>query len=266
MPGRYDEASGSKFTRMWWSDDMAHCNVRREHLAHIWHYKINIDRIKELARSFGQPINILDVGCGEANTMRMFYVADQSRKADVVATYTGIDGDESVITKTLEKAATVLRGIGGDLQVVDITQGRFPVQPGEIDFVICNEVLEHIPGAAVPKVLKAIRRATHPESVILISTPNKDGTNAKLPADHVKEWGYEEIQAAFDVAKLEVVDHMATYIKKDRLIRWLRENEPALVDWANDIWSRFGNDLGSMMTADWARPVANNIIWELKHA
>lgn len=263
MPGKFDEASGSKFTRMWWSDDMAHCNVRREHLAHIWHYKMNIHEMKKLAGVQG-ALNILDVGCGEANTMRVFYTADQSRKRDIVESYTGIDGDASVIKKTNEKAATILRGINGTLEVVDITKGRFPVEPGAIDFIICNEVLEHIPGAAVPKVLKAMRRAVHPESVLMISTPNKDGTNDRLPADHVKEWGYQELQDAFAAAGFEVLDHMATYIKKDRLVRYLTEHDPDTVDWAKDVWARFGNDLGSMMTADLARPVANNLVWKLK--
>jgi 2-polyprenyl-3-methyl-5-hydroxy-6-metoxy-1,4-benzoquinol methylase len=226
---------------------------------------MNIHEMKKLASAQG-PINILDVGCGEANTIRLFYTADQSRKRDVIESYLGLDGDSGVIKKTNEKAATVLRGVNGSLEVCDITKGKFPVEPGSIDFVICNEVLEHIPGEAVPKVLKAMRRAVHPDSVLMISTPNKDGTNDKLPADHVKEWGYQELMNAFAEAGFVVVDQMATYIKKDRLVRYLRENDPDLVEWAQDIWARFGNDLGSMMTADWAVPVANNIVWKVQKA
>lgn len=266
MPGRIDEASGSKFTRMWFSDDMQHLNFRREHLAHLIHYKKNIHEMKRLAKDNGDPLDVLDVGCGEANTMRMFYTADQTQKSLVVKSYLGLEGDGKCIERTVERAATILRGINGRLEQCDITKGRFPVDRESIDFLICNEVLEHIPGAAVPKVLKAMHRATHPASVLLISTPNKDGTNDKLPADHVKEWGYQELRDAFEAAGLEVLDHQGVYIKKDRLIRWLREHNPELVDWANEIWDRYGNDIGSMMTADWAVPVANNIIWKLAKA
>ena len=263
MPGKFDPASGSKFTRMWWGDDMANGNVRREHLAHIVHYKANIHWLKAKAKEDRAPQTVLDVGCGEANTMRMFYTADQSRKKDVVESYVGIDGDASVIRRTEERAATIMRGINGRLEVCDITKGEFPVDRGSISFVICNEVLEHIPRKAVKKVLRAMHRCTDESPVLLISTPNKDGTNDKLPADHVYEWGYDEIQAAFEDAGFRVEDHLGVYIKKDRLIRWLKENEPDLVEWANELWARFGNDIGSMMTADWAKPVANNLIWRL---
>jgi SAM-dependent methyltransferase len=267
MPGKTaTDGSGSKWTRMWWPDDMANGNIRREHLAHVYHYKVNIHDMKREAKTKGRPVNVLDVGCGEANTMRVFYTADQSRKRDVVESYVGIDGDPSVIKRTEERAATIMRGINGRLEVCDITQGRFPVERGTIDLVICNEVLEHIPQKAVKKVLKAMHRCTASDALLLISTPNKDGTNDKLPADHVYEWGYEEIQSAFHEAGFVVEDTLGVYIKKDRLVRWLKENEPDLVEWAEELWLRFGNDIGSMMTADWARPVANNLIWKLRKA
>lgn len=266
MPGRVDEASGSKFTRMWFSDDMQHLNFRREHIAHLVHYKMNIHEMKALAKQLGRPVDMLDVGCGEANTVRMFYTADQSRKTDVIASYTGLEGDGKCVERTQERAATVLRGINGGIELCDITKGRFPVERESIDFLICNEVLEHIPQRAVLKVLRAMHRATHPDSVLMVSTPNKEGTNAKLPADHVYEWGYDELASAIAEAGFEVLDQRGVYIKKDRLLRHLRANQPELVDWASEIWDRYGNDIGSMMTADWAVPVANNIVWKLKKA
>lgn len=248
---------------MWWPDDMAAGNIRREHLAHVVHYKVNIHHMKLAAKAHG-PQTVLDVGCGEANTMRVFYTADQSRKRDVVQSYVGIDGDPSVIKRTEERAATIMRGINGKLEVCDITQGRFPVDRGSVSFVICNEVLEHIPQRAVKKVLRAIHRCTDENPTILISTPNKDGTNDRLPADHVYEWGYDELQAAFEAAGFTVAEQMGVYIKKDRLVRYLQENSPELVEYAKGLWNKFGNDIGSMMTADLARPVANNIIWSLR--
>lgn len=265
MPGKFNEENGSKYTRMWWSDDMAHLNVRREHLAHVVHYKKNIDVMKKLAREKG-PLRILDVGCGEANTVRLFYAADHSRKSDVIKSYTGLEGDASCVERTEERAATVLRGINGTLHVCDITQGDFPVKRGSQDLIISNEVLEHIPRRKVPVVLRAMHRVGAADATFLISTPNKDGTNEKLPADHVYEWGYEELREAFAAAGFEVVDHMGVYIKKANLVRWLAENEPGLVEWAKEIWERFGLDMGSMYTADWARPVCNNLIWTLKKA
>jgi 2-polyprenyl-3-methyl-5-hydroxy-6-metoxy-1,4-benzoquinol methylase len=261
MPGKKaTDGSGSKWTRMWVDQDLGNLNVRREQLAHLVHYKVNIKWMKEMARRLGRPINILNVGCGEANELRMFYAADHSKKADVIKSYIGLEGDPSCIARTEKKAGTVLRGCNGALHVCDITKGEFPVKPRSIDLVICNEVLEHIPRKAVPKVLKAIVRAMRPEAVLVLSTPNKQGTNDRLPADHVYEWGYQELRDAFAEAGLVVEDDLGVYIKRNNLKRYLTEHDPDTAEWADALWDRFGLDMGSIMTADLATPVANNVI------
>ena len=246
--------------------DLQNMNVRREHLAHFVHYKVDIHWMLRHAKELGRPLRILNVGCGECNEMRMLYTAHQVQKSTVVKSYIGLDGDGRMLERTQEKAATVLRGIHGSLHTMDITSEDFPVKPGSQDLIISNEVLEHIPGGKVPRVLRQIRRAARSDAVILISTPNKDGTNDRLPADHVKEWGYQELQDAFAAAGLEVVDHQGVYIKKANLVRYLRENNPDLVEYVENLWDRFGLDIGSMLTADLARPVANNLIWRLRKA
>jgi 2-polyprenyl-3-methyl-5-hydroxy-6-metoxy-1,4-benzoquinol methylase len=267
MPGKYDETSGSKFTRMWFSDDMANLNVRREHLAHVLHYKKNVHEMKRLARQLGRPLHILDVGCGEANTLRMFYTADQTKKSDVVASYTGIDGDPSVIERTKKRAGTLLKGVNGSVRVCDITKYKFPVDDGSIDMVICNEVMEHIPQEAGPKVLRKIRKALCSEGLALISTPNKDGTNDRLPADHVYEYGYAELHGMFEAAGLQEVDELGVYIQQAKLRRFIKEEHgDELLKSVDDVWDRYGLDIGSIMTADLARPVANNLIHVLRPA
>lgn len=262
MPGKVaTDGSGSKWTRMWVDQDLANLNIRREQLAHIVHYKVNVKWMKQLAKELGRPIHILNVGCGEANELRMFYAADHSKKADVVASYLGLEGDPSCVERTKKKAKTVLRGCNGRIETVDITKGEFPVDPGSIDLVICNEVIEHIPKEAVRTVLRAIRRAMSRKAVLLLSTPNKDGTNDRLPADHVYEWGYQELMHMFTKCGFQVEDQLGVYIKKANLLRYLREqfgDEAARA--AEQYWDRFGLDLGSQMTADLAIPVANNVI------
>lgn len=261
MPGKLaTDGSNSKWTRMEVAADLAFLNIRREHLAHFVHYKKNIHVLKKMAATLGRPISVLDVGCGEANTLRMFWSADTSKKKEVMKTYIGIDGDPVVIGKTEEIVKTPLRGIKGRLEVCDITKGVFPVKPGEIDLVINNEVLEHIPVAGVPKVLRAIRRALSPDGVALISTPNKDGTRDKLPADHVYEWRLQELHDAFDEAGLHCEECIGVYIQKPKLMSYLKEHNPAMVEFAERRWEEFGNDIGSIMTADLAVPVANNVI------
>lgn len=267
MPGKAaTDGSGSKWTRMEVSADLSFLNIRREHFAHFLHYKKNIHVMKAMAARLGRPITVLDVGCGEANTLRMFWSADTSKKKDVMKTYIGIDGDPVVIAKTEEIVKTPLRGIKGRLEVVDITKGVFPVKPGSVDLVINNEVLEHIPVDGVPKVLRAIRRCLSADGVALISTPNKDGTRDKLPADHVYEHGYQELHDEFKEAGLECQRCVGVYIQKPKLIRYLKEHAPDKVDWAEEIWEKYGNDVGSIMTADWAKPVANNLIHEVRVA
>lgn len=261
MPGKAaTDGSGSKWTRMEVARDLAFLNIRREHLAHFVHYKKNIHEMKKLAKKLGRPIKVLDVGCGEANTLRMFWAADTSVKKEILKTYIGIDGDPGVIGATEEIVKTPLRGIKGRLEVCDITLGTFPVKAGEIDLIINNEVLEHIPQDKVPNVLRAIRRALSPEGFALISTPNKDGTRDKLPADHVYEWRLEELHQAFHDAGLKCEQCIGVYIQKPKLIAYLREHAPTMVAFAEARWEEFGNDIGSIMTADLAVPVANNVI------
>lgn len=266
MPGKAaTDGSGSKWTRMWVDQDLANMNIRREQLAHIVHYKHIVWVMKQLAKELGRPLSILDVGSGESNAMRLFYSADSTKKSLVVKRYVGLEGDPSCVTRTEKKAATVLRGLNGSLIVQDITKDTWDeVEAGKFDLVFSNEVLEHIPESKVPGVLRNMRRAVRKKGLVVISTPNKDGTNDRLPADHVYEWGYDEIHEAFEAAGFEEVSELGVYIKKSKLIQYLRENDPDTVEWAEDIWERFGLDLGSIMTADLARPVANNVIHILK--
>lgn len=261
MPGKVaTDGSNSKWTRMLISSDFAHLNVRREQLAHLVHYKKNIAFIKELSAKLGRPLTILDVGCGEANTLRMLYSADTSKKAEIVRTYIGIDGDPGVVERTSEAAKTPLKGVGGRLEVCDITKGVFPVEPRSVDLIINNEVLEHIPAEAVPKVLRAMRRSLAVGGRALISTPNKDGTRDKLPADHVYEWRLQELHDAFKAAGLKCEQCIGVYIQKNNLMRYLREHNPDMVPFAEERWDLYGNDVGSIMTAHMAVRVANNVI------
>lgn len=266
MPGKKaTDGSNSKWTRMWFDVDMANCNIRREHLAHILHYKINVHEMKRISRELGRPIKILDVGCGESNTVRLFYTADQTEKKKVIKEYVGLEGDPSCVARTEKKAATILRGINGRVEVCDITKGEFPVNPGSMDLIVCNEVLEHIPQDKVPTVLRAMRRSARSTATFLISTPNKDGTNDRLPADHVYEWRFEELREEFEKAGLEVVDTRGIYIKQANLRRYIKETEgDEMLELVDRIWDRYGLDVGSIMTADLAVPVANNVLWVLK--
>lgn len=266
MPGKAaTDGSGSKWTRMWIDQDLGNLNIRREQIAHIVHYKHAVHTMKVKARELGRPIRIMNLGCGEANELRLFYAADHSKKSEVIKSYLGLEGDPSCVERTKEKAATVLRGCNGTIEVCDLTKGEFPVKPGSIDLVICNEVIEHMPKKAVKKVLRAARRAMRSDGTFILSTPNKDGTNEKLPADHVYEWGYQELQDKFAECGLEVVDHLGVYVKQANFKRYVREHfSEATAKALEEQWDRYGLDIGSLLSADMAKPVANNIIWVLR--
>ncbi len=97
----------------------------------------------------GKPIAVLDAGCGSGVHVRL------SRDARIV----GIDISEA----QLQRNRFISEKIVGDIQVYDLGEEKF-------DFVMCWDVLEHLPEP--DKALRSFARAVKTDGAILLALPN----------------------------------------------------------------------------------------------
>lgn len=102
-----------------------------------------------------KPERILDVGCGEGETIA------QLKRSKVGKTYEGIDnsGDAIKIGKKIYQ--------GINIKLADIY--KLPYRDNSFDLLVCTEVLEHLENPK--KALSELRRVS--AKYILLSVPNE---------------------------------------------------------------------------------------------
>lgn len=142
-----ENINNSKNTRMNLVDSMRLMDLRKDELMHIGRYFKACQTAVNLSKELGRPIKVLDLGCGEAYSMRLFYKSFLVKKSDVIERYFGVDIDKPMLKRT-------------------------KAEYGEVNRVLRDD------------------------GVLLLSTPNSNGSNKKLPKDHVYEWSYEELLEA----------------------------------------------------------------------
>ena len=83
-------ANSSKNTRM----DIDHAgkelDYRKDEIMHIARYVRGAQTMVDLAKQLGRPIRVLDIGCGQMNTVRLFYKSYVEKKSDIIEQYVGI--------------------------------------------------------------------------------------------------------------------------------------------------------------------------------
>ncbi|KKN19698.1 hypothetical protein LCGC14_0943190, partial [marine sediment metagenome] len=148
--------------------------------------------------------------------------------------------------------------------VQDLTlKPKMPVRNGSIDFAFSTEVIEHMKPQFVSAWLDGVDKAVRKGGLIFISTPNSDGSNEKLPLDHVYEWGYRELKREL-TSRWELIYHHGTFIKlpafrkANRLRRLVPEH---LVE---SYEQRFGRHWLRNILAVGFPEVANNVSWTLR--
>lgn len=127
-----------------------------------------------LATEICKNKKVLDIACGEGYGCNLI--------SKLAAEVTGIDIDETTINnaskKYFDKKIRFIKG-----SILDI-----PADNGYFDLITCFETLEHVSNHE--KAMSELKRALHPEGILLISTPNKynysDKTGYKNPY-HLKE-------------------------------------------------------------------------------
>jgi len=273
----------SKNTRM----DIATAGVlgnwRPDELTHISRYdKISSLCIQE-AKTLNRPIDTFEVGCGELWVLRNIYKAYTVKKSDIIQSYYGVDIDPAILTENpfwsnggepIEES-TWLKNFNATLKVQDVTtHPTFDLEDESIDFFWTTEVIEHMGKEFINSWLEDAVRCLRPGGIAYISTPNHDGSNAKLPEDHVYEWGFDELKDELE-KHFTIESVVGTFIQMPNFNKAQQTYNQALSEssrqfpqaWTEQqvlmLHERFGKQFARMVLATPYPQFANNCAWNL---
>ena len=228
----------SKNTRMDIDSALSQMDVRKDELMHLGRYQKAVQTAIELSKDHG-AIAVLDLGCGEIYTMRTLYKSFQVKKSDVVRKYIGVDIDGPMLNRVSQQYDKLLQTINGKLICRDITtHPQLKFKDGSFDLIIWFEMIEHVKPEFIPPMFDELHRLLSPDGLMLVSTPNSKGSNAKLPKDHVFEWDYDDLIALMS-KNFNVIDARGTCINISKIPKELRERK---VNTIKKVYGAFGTN------------------------
>ena len=263
----------SKNTRMNIASAGVLANWRPDELAHMSRFdKISTLCIEE-ARALGRPLDTFEVGCGECWTLRNLYKAYVIKKSAVIRSYYGYDIDPACLMENpfwsnaggLLIESTWFKNFNGKIRIQDLTVDPvFALDDESIDFFWSTEVIEHMGREFVPAWLDDVARVLRKGALGYVSTPNHDGSNSKLPEDHVYEWGFLELKEELE-RNFVIESVVGTFIQIPKLRKALREDPNG---WTHEQYEmleqRYGRQFLRMTAAVFYPEVANNCAWVLR--
>ena len=263
----------SKNTRMNIASAGVLANWRPDELAHMSRFdKISTLCIEE-ARALGRPLNTFEVGCGECWTLRNLYKAYVIKKSAVIKSYYGYDIDPACELENpfwsnaggLLKDSTWFQIFNGEIRIQDLTVNPvFALDDESVDFFWSTEVIEHMGREFVPAWLDDVARVMRKGALGYVSTPNHDGSNSKLPKDHIYEWGFHELKEELE-RNFVIESVVGTFIQIPKLRKALREDPNG---WTPEQYEmleqRYGRQFLRMTAAVFYPEVANNCAWVLR--
>ena len=238
------------------------------------------DKIASLAideaKVLGRPLDTLEVGCGECWALRCLYKAYVVKKSDIIRSYYGYDIDPACELENkfwsnaggrLEES-TWFKNFNGQIRIQDLTVNPvFDLPDESIDFFWSTEVIEHMGREFVPAWLDDVARVMRPDALGYVSTPNHDGSNDKLPEDHVYEWGFEELKEELE-RNFNIEAVTGTFIQMPNLKKARFDGTRDLkIEWSDEqmimLSERFGKQFLRMAAATMYPEHANNCAWRL---
>ena len=263
----------SKNTRMNIASAGVLANWRPDELAHMSRFdKISTLCIEE-ARALGRPLDTFEVGCGECWTLRNLYKAYVIKKSAVIRSYYGYDIDPACLMENpfwsnaggLLIESTWFKNFNGKIRIQDLTVDPvFALDDESIDFFWSTEVIEHMGREFVPAWLDDVARVMRKGALGYVSTPNHDGSNSKLPEDHVYEWGFEELKEELE-RNFVIESVVGTFIQIPKLRKALREDPNGWTPKQYEMLEqRYGRQFLRMTAAVFYPEVANNCAWVLR--
>ena len=263
----------SKNTRMDIASAGVLANWRPDELAHMSRFDKIATLCIEEARYLDRPIDSFEVGCGECWTLRNLYKAYVIKKSDVIRSYYGYDIDPACELENpfwsnaggLLKDSTWFKNFNGEIRIQDLTVNPvFDLEDQSVDFFWSTEVIEHMGREFVPAWLDDVARVMRKGALGYVSTPNHDGSNDKLPEDHVYEWGFLELKEELE-RNFIIESVVGTFIQIPKLRKALREDPNG---WTADQYEmleqRYGRQFLRMAAAVFYPEVANNCAWVLR--
>ncbi len=263
----------SKNTRMNIASAGVLANWRPDELAHMSRFDKIATLCIEEARYLDRPIDSFEVGCGECWTLRNLYKAYVIKKSDVIRSYYGYDIDPACELENpfwsnaggLLKDSTWFKNFNGEIRIQDLTVNPvFDLEDESIDFFWSTEVIEHMGREFVPAWLDDVARVMRKGALGYVSTPNHDGSNDKLPEDHVYEWGFQELKEELE-RNFVIESVVGTFIQIPKLRKALREDPNG---WTPEQYKmmeqRYGRQFLRMTSAVFYPEVANNCAWVLR--
>jgi len=264
----------SKNTRM----DLASAGVlgnwRPDELAHMSRFdKISSMCIAE-AKRLGRPLDTFEVGCGECWSLRNLYKAYVVKKTDIIQSYYGYDIDPACELENPYWSnaggelsdSTWFKNFNGEIRIQDLTVDPvFKLKDESIDFFWTTEVIEHMGREFIPAWLDDAARVIRPNGLAFVSTPNHDGSNDKLPEDHIYEWGFQELKEELE-RNFEIIDVTGTFIQLPNLKKAMKEYSD--IGWTPEqfkkLQNRYGRQFLRVVVATFYPEVANNCSWVLR--
>ena len=280
----------SKNTRMDIASAGVLANWRPDEIAHMSRF----DKIASMcigeAKQLGRPLDTFEVGCCECWTLRNLYKAYVVKKSDIISSYLGYDIDPACELENPFwsnaggelKDSTWFKNFNGEIRIQDLTVDPvFDIADESIDFFWSTEVIEHMGREFVPAWLDDVARVMRPNALGYVSTPNHDGSNDKLPEDHIYEWGFQELKDELE-RNFYIEAVTGTFIQLPNLKRAMKEQIEPNVDGIQTLtnvtkypktWSteqfemleqRYGRQFLRVVAAAPYPEYANNCAWILR--
>ena len=265
----------SKNTRMDLATVGVTANWRPDELGHMSRFDKIASLMIEEAKKLGRPIDGFEVGCGECWALRNIYKAYVIKKSDVVRSYFGYDIDPACLMENPFwsnaggelKDSAWFKNFNGEIRIQDLTVNPvFDLEDESVDFFWSTEVIEHMGRHFVPAWLDDVARVMRPNALGYVSTPNHDGSNDKLPEDHVYEWGFQELKEELE-RNFHIEAVTGTFIQIPKLRKAVREQKNPVgftLEQFEIMEKRYGRQFLRMASAVFYPEVANNCAWILR--
>lgn len=275
---KFVNENDSKATRMDLASAGVTGNWRPDEIAHITRYEKIVDLLLSESKRLGRPVDTLEVGMGECWPLRILYKAFVVKKSDVVRSYHGFDIDPACAIdhkwwsnggKDIHTSSW-FQNFNGKAHIQDLTTNpELDVPDDSVDVAWTTEVIEHMKEEFVEPWVASMARKVRSGGMAYVSTPNHNGSNDKLPEDHVKEWTDVELRALLEkYFTIECVT--GTFIQMRHFERAQAEYEAGKrsVGWDPDmvemIKNRYGRHFQRVILAMPYPDVANNCNWILR--